>query len=79
VRLHGRVEFTTPEGRTVTTRVPVNLVRQPLKLGDRVEIMHHPRFPGRTAINRTQGASTGLGIGLFFLLGAIAIFRGVSE
>lgn len=63
-------------GKTREAVVPVNLVRRPLRVGDRIRILHHPRFPGRTAAGVWQGAGTGAMIGVFFALGAMALAGG---
>lgn len=70
------VTFTAPDGSTIHTVVPVNITRHPLKRGDLVEIMHHPRTPRRTAFTRLEGASAGFGLAALCLLGAVALLRG---
>ncbi|MCL5777348.1 DUF3592 domain-containing protein [Limibaculum sp. FT325] len=70
------VVFTAPDGREVTTRVPVNIARRPLKRGDRIEIMHHPRTHTRTALTRLEGASAGFGLAGLCLIGALALLHG---
>jgi len=59
-------------GKAREAVVQVNLVRHPLKVGDRIRILHHPRYPARTALGIWQGAGTGVMIGLFFAMGAVA-------
>ena len=73
------VAFDAPAGQRLTTRVPVNIARHPLVRGDRIEIMHHPRTPSRTALTRVEGASAGVGVALFCFLGALALLRGASD
>ncbi|MEM6489290.1 MAG: hypothetical protein AAF677_13660 [Pseudomonadota bacterium] len=53
--------------------VQVNLVRQPLSLGDTLQVMHHPQYPGRVALTRWQGASTPLMIAPLIALAAFAV------
>ncbi|MEM9784048.1 MAG: hypothetical protein AAF899_16435 [Pseudomonadota bacterium] len=63
------------DAEPVNAVVQVNLVRQPLSIGDTLEVLRHPRWPGRVALTRWQGAGTPLMLAPLIALGALAVIR----
>lgn len=61
-------------GTTRRTTLGVNIQKRPLARGDRIEILHHPKNPDRTALGYGDGWSTWvMAAGLMFLFAFVTL------